>query len=226
MKYFESNHCLGIYLHSNRISKAWVQRIEDELPLSLDYINRFISITGSFSIYLFDDCYSKGLRKQYQLHQWAKAVALDSKILILSNFYSATNWKLILRHEIFHTGVYEYNKDNLLIPVWFNEAIAYYIGDNTNVETEDFKKIRLDISRIKKMLINDTLIQNSKNGYLVTKLLGKYLCTVYLSDDIKNFFRELKSNKDFEFCFVKTFGCTLADFINKWAYELSSTGIL
>jgi hypothetical protein len=224
MEFFRSNYCLGIYLHSNRISKSWVQWIEDELPSSVNYIKRFINITGLFSIYLFDECYSKGLRKQYNLNQWVKAIALDSKILIFANFYNATNWRLILRHEIFHASISGCYKMNQIIPVWFNEAIAYYIGENTNVKVEDLNKIRVDISQIKNMLMNDTLFENYQYGYSVIKLLGKFFCTAYSNDKIMMFFDALNLVNDFKTCFANTFGCTLSDFINKWADDLFSLG--
>jgi len=124
-------YCNGLYFYhsfdKNEWSPEWLHQLSLVIPQSFEIVKNYTSITEFPEIFLISKTYSNRLRQRLHLPNWVVAISFKSNIYIFFN-HETKNWQEVINHEMFHIGVYQTVQCVKTVPKWFNEAVAYYIG--------------------------------------------------------------------------------------------------
>ena len=123
---------------------------------------------------------------------------------------------------MFHFGVIESVKDIKLIPVWFNEALAYYIGENTLIDPENIKFIVCNQNKIISMLQNDDVLEKSPQGFEIIKSFGAYFSSIYTPETVKSILFSTNKRGNFNSAIKKCTGKDIKIILKGWFEYLNS----
>jgi len=103
--------------------------IKEELKDCVDLVRQYIPLQKYPEIYVVQG--NKDLKVfGTPLPDWVRALTIRDTIYILDDGkdWSIGLLKKILCHELFHVGVYIYFGNKQIVPYWFNEAVAFVLG--------------------------------------------------------------------------------------------------
>jgi len=125
----------------------------------------------------------------------------------------------IFKHELFHIGVNQGpNKEKEIIPLWFNEAIAHYLGNNHFITNERISSILKDqLNEIKQSIYDDRLVNGHKYWIELIKSIGSFFFNTYSKRQLKNFLKKTATSSNFSETFNNYLGVEIDEFINSWA---------
>lgn len=176
-------------------------------------------------VYLYDKESSFHIMNELALQDWVKAISVQGQIHLFSGYFESRRQVNILKHEMFHCGVYQCTKKEPLIPTWFNEAIAYYLCNNSQIRQEVFTEIKkIPLKDLKLWIRTDSVIENYSLGYDIIKSIGDYFCNYYQATTIKDIVYETWTIKDFDKAFMKHTLLSVNEFLDGWHDKLIGLG--
>jgi|SRR5690554_2743503 hypothetical protein len=184
-------------------------------------VREFVSMDKIPELFIYDRESTLQIMKDLSLENWVKAFSAEGKIHLLSGFFKSRRQLDILNHEMFHCGVYQCTKNEPLIPKWFNEAIAYYISNNSRIDKMLSKEIiAIPFDKLKLWVKKDLLIEKCSLAYEIIKSIGNHFCNIYQAATVKDIVYDTWIKKDFDRAFIKHTSFTIDDFLEKWLNKL------
>jgi hypothetical protein len=196
---------------------TWIRQIVFYLPISYILVNQYIILEQIPTLTFISGKYKDSFIGENSLPLWTKAVCTGERIFILFES-KRLNWKRIIDHELFHVAVFYINPDPRAIPGWFNEALAYLIGQNTDFNRKKLSDyIKTNTDQIRELILKNILI-NRENQFSteLIKSLGQFLGLNFSKRLIKSFFCSMRERQDFQNVFYERFGISLINFIDNW----------
>jgi len=198
----------------------WLEKFLSYLPRSFDFINQYIDLKSIPQIILIAQDHREAFIKENSLPSLTNGVFDGEKIYLLINS-CCSNWQAIVNHEMFHAAVFQLFNNKPVIPVWFNESLAYYIGENTSLNYQNIKGYLSDYPGIKNLMLADGLMVECQYSNALVKSFGAYFGGNY-SELIKPFFNELSINPNFKEVFNRIFNMTFEEAIDQWYRSIIS----
>jgi hypothetical protein len=200
-------------------NKRWVKKVKSYAIKSFKKTSVFIPGSGLPKIFLVSPEFRDVLKRSNGLPEWTKAFTQKDEIYLLFDD-KLKEWKNVLNHEMFHARVYSFFDGNIVLPRWLNEAIAYFIGKNSDTDTYKLGKyLEPHFEHILYSILDDTVLNIEFYGYAVIKLLGRYICVKYRKKRVRLFLLELKKGSDFDSAFKKVFEMDLENMVKKWYFD-------
>lgn len=173
-------------------------------------------------IFAYDTQSSLQTKEELNLEEWVKAISVKGQIHLFTGFFESNCQEDILNHEMFHCGVYQCMKSQYLIPRWFNEAVAHFIGNNTQIGEDVSVEIKkLPVDALKRWVKEDTLIEKCSLGYEIIKSLGNYFGNAFDCNTIRRMIDETRIEKDFDMVFSKFTLLSTDEFLERWLDNLT-----
>lgn len=196
---------------------SWVNQVISYLPLSYDLVNQFIRLYQIPRINFVSSKYKESFIIENSLPLWTKAVCVREGVYILFKG-DLLNWRRIIDHEFFHAAVFQMYSKSLVVPKWFNEAMAYLVGENINFKSSILKNnLGNNFPKIKELIINDCLLDGPEEMTRgIINSLASFLGICFSRRKIKLFFMCLKKRNEFSNVFNQVFEVSLNDFIDLW----------
>jgi|LSQX01.2.fsa_nt_gb hypothetical protein len=199
--------------------KYWTEAVISYVPKGCRYVSGFVPNLRYPKVYVVEENKYDKIRELMGAPNWVKAITKEDEIYIL---FGPENkrWKRILNHELFHAMVYIYLQSDKRIPAWFNEAIAYYVGKNYDVDPQMIAKyLEPHFPEIVEAVLADTVLDIDFYGCAVVKYIGRYLCVKYGKRKVKALIIAIKDGLTFEQAFKTIFGLNVEEVIKNWYYE-------
>ncbi|HBF36198.1 MAG TPA: hypothetical protein DDW50_02635 [Firmicutes bacterium] len=197
-------------------NKEWLEQFVTYLSLSADYINRYINLKNIPPILFIAPDFRETFILENALPYWLKGVFDGTRICFLIDD-KCRRWRQIVNHELFHAAVFQIYESHPVVPVWFNEALAYFVGENINFcQGELQNRLTIEYQSIKRLLLTDKLLTEDRNPYEIIKSFGAFFGQNFSSESIKIFFNELSCELNFTITFQRIFGLTFEVAIDQW----------
>ncbi len=219
----ETNIELTFYpeYNPNEWDLKWVEEINNYIVESYHLITKYIPYTSFPTIVFISKEYSKKILEDLELPQWTNAFTVEGTIYLIN--INNTRWRSSIDHEMFHARANLFLDNLNIMPEWFNECIAYYIGKNCYINASYIcEYVEKEFSRVQKWFEEDQLMIKDSMGYSIVKSMGVYICNTYNEESIKEFIKELKNLKDFNSVMKKVFKVDNSSLLEKWFEYLKS----
>lgn len=194
----------------------WLRELMEFLPTCCQNVNQYINLKQLPKLVFISKDSCDEFIRQNMFPSWTKAVCCKNTLYLLIN-NTTIRWREILTHEFFHVAIFQMYSDSIIIPVWFNEAVAYYLGSNFKYKKEELLRFLNDnFLSVKHLLLEDTLLKRSKISLAIIKSFGQYFCIQYHPKVIRNLFELTKMNNDFKKAYSVVFNISLDEEIDRW----------
>lgn len=213
----------GLYFFPAYDAGQWTESLLDELIVLVDWtvnaLGAYISLDRRPDFILISDEYEQDFKRMLGISPGITAVTSGSNIFFFSK--NSDHWKRLLRHELFHVGVNQMlGKDATLVPEWFNESVAYYLGKNTAYNKEVLLRyIVTNHATVITIMHDDLLLSESRHALHIIKSFGKYFCDKYLPY-IKDIVIKTGILKSFDRAVDFVLGTAITTIIKNWMMSI------
>lgn len=186
------------------------------MPSSFALINRYIELKNIPPIIFISLNFRQAFIAENSLPHWIKGIFDGVNIYLLID-HDYPRWREIINHELFHVAVFQISKNQPVIPVWLNEAMAYYLGHNTSFQCKQLcHLLKTNYESIKNLMLTDQLMNKHENSYEIVRSFGGFFGEIYPAALIRIFFKELTLQPNFKLVFEKVFQKKIEDVIDEW----------
>lgn len=204
LKESEIVHELYFYPRYDKYSweENWVRKISKEIGIIYEEIKSYVDIREKPPIFFLQKPVARYTRSQLKLPWWTKAFTYKNAVYVLSRQKSFNDknadWRNLIAHEMFHAGVNQVCCNQLIIPGWFNEAIAYYIGRDIYKDKKIHRFLHKNKEEIIRLLEEDTLLDRKKGHYFkLIKSFGTFFVTTYGPGRVRSLISDAAQLSDF-----------------------------
>ena len=198
----------------------WVCKLILYLYEGRKIVNRYIPLKHLPRIIFLSQDHIDEFVEENSFPAWVKGFCAGGDIFLLIN-KNYQNWRQIIVHELFHSAVCKMYSTRSVIPDWFNESMACFVGRNLNYNKITlFNCLKIDYLKIKELMINDELISECSNSYDIIKSFGIFFGSIFPAHRFRKFFFEVKKRNNFQAAFEECFQMSVNDAIDKWYHNI------
>ncbi|RCX08297.1 hypothetical protein DFR58_1439 [Anaerobacterium chartisolvens] len=206
--------------NENEWPAEWIEEVGNYMHHSYRIISDYTPLSGLPEIIFVQKEYTVETLERVNLPEWVSAFTIEGTIYALFNDKNA-RWRSVIDHEMFHAGVNMFlgSKDDL--PVWFNESIAYFVGNNYAVDAWSLCHYVVEhFNTVSGWIEKDHVLSHEHIGYEIVKSLGEYICKTYGANKIKCLIEEMKKANYFNTALHKVFNIDVPTLVKGWRDNL------
>lgn len=199
--------------------RKWIDELANEVDPIFEEVRSYVAIIEKPPLFFLQEHIAGYCREQLKLAPWVTAFTYKYSVYIFFN-HTKSDWRNLIAHEMFHAGVNQVCRGNIIIPHWFNESIAYFIGSDQSPQINLFDFVTEKKDRIMDALKEDRLFEKFDNdSFHLAMSLGTFFISTYGSFGVRSLISAAASKSSFYDALEED----LPDLINHWCKWLFYT---